>query len=266
VEGGPPADVPLLAFLRNTMGDATPPCWSVQLASFEEAFQVKRAADQYVAVLVRGRLDRAAMEHCLDDVLKALIDRLLPHGTVPLVSRQGGMTEIRIGRDSRTYIGWGDGWAAWHEDRAWVQELVSDTRRTSGADPRLSSLLDKVVEGDRPWSASLIDYTSAFIGVPSRGLIINYPVPRGSGVVRGRCFFDSPKHARKAAQALKDVAKARSLAPEIRAFIPRLRPRIVADSLEFRVDVMLMLDPAFTKAAQAELNRLRAAAAPPHSP
>ena len=121
---------------RNTMGAATPPCWSAQLASFEEAFQVKRAADEYVAVLVRGRLDRKAMEHCMDEVLKALIDRLLPRGTLPRFSQQGALTEIIIAGDSRTYIGWGDGWAAWHEDRGWVQELVSATRSASGADPR----------------------------------------------------------------------------------------------------------------------------------
>ena len=265
VEGGPPADVPLLAFLSNTMGAATPPCWSAQLASFEEAFQVKRAADEYVAVLVRGRLDRAAMEHCMDEVLKALVDRLLPQGALPHISRQGTMTEIMIARDSRTYIGWGEGWAAWHEDRAWVQELVSATRRSSGADPRLSALIDEVVEGDRPWSVFLLDYTSAFIGVPSRGIILNYPARKGSSVARGRCFFDSPKQARRAAQALKNVAKSQSLAPEIRAFIASLRPRPVADSLELTIDVMLMADPAFAKAAQAELDRVRAAAAPPRS-
>ena len=61
----------------------------------------------------------------MDEVLKALIDRLLPRGTLPRFSQQGALTEIIIAGDSRTYIGWGDGWAAWHEDRGWVQELVS---------------------------------------------------------------------------------------------------------------------------------------------
>ena len=262
VEGGAPsANLPLLAFLSNTMGAATPRCWSAQLATFEEAFQVKRAADQYVAVLVRGRLDRAALERCMGEALDALVGRLLPQGSLPLFNRQGALTEIIVARGSRTCIAWGDGWAAWHEDRDWVRELVAATRRAGGADPRLVALLDQVVEGDRPWSATLLDYTSAFIGVPSRGLILNYP-PKGSAVARGRCFFDSPKQARKAAQALEAAVRSQSLAPELRTFVAGVRTRPVGDSLTFTMDLRLMVDPAFTKAAQAALDRARAAAPP----
>src|SRR5262245_19597997 len=78
VLGAPPAGAPLLNVLTRPLGSRTPPCWSAQLATMEETFQIWRAPGDAAAFVVRGQLDRNGFECCLDEVLGAIAAKLPP--------------------------------------------------------------------------------------------------------------------------------------------------------------------------------------------
>jgi hypothetical protein len=210
VVGTRPTGVPMLNFIENTMGGHRPPCWSEQMASLIDTFQLWGEPGDSTAVLLYGRIDRATMEPCILEVLAALGKALPPLATAPSLNRQGAITEVKSGADFRAFAGWGDGVVIWHGKRARVEQLLAATRGPPGSHARLLAVVERAVVGPKHmWAVSIDDLTSHFLGVPSRAAMMTVP-PRGSpGGPRATLLFDSPAQAGRAALALKRAARSR---------------------------------------------------------
>jgi hypothetical protein len=253
VSGAPPGASPFLAFVAQTMGHERPPCWSSQMATLDDTFQVWRARGDQSAFVIHGRLDRAALEACMADAL-AVLGRSLPGMRLePRLRRDGAVTEVSTIDGHSAYVAWGPTFAIWHEDRARAEALLAAVGSKRKPIP-LDRVIARVEASGLSWSATVEDLTRHFLGIPSQGATFGLlTFGPGRSTLGGAVLFGSAKEATRAERAFKAQATSASRSAEIRSFLASVETRVAGSELGFTIDGARLADPALVAALQREL-------------
>jgi len=248
VTGAPGARVPFLAALERTFegpGKRKPACWTKLATAAESSYQVWRAPpDRAAALVVRGRVDRAAVEACLSQSFRVLKARVR-------LTRQGPLTELVKDATNASWLGWSAGWLVWHPQRARVEELLAALEKGPARPAPLAEPLRRVNPATELWIASTVDYTGRLLGVPSRSMVGWLARGEGGLVMPVAFEFKSPADAERAARALEARRQDPALPAVLRTALASTKVTRQLHFLTFDLDPAVWMTPETMEAVGA---------------
>jgi hypothetical protein len=221
----------------ETHGKRRPACWAKLAASALGSYQVWRAPpDRTAALLVHGRLDRAAAEACFTQSVRALGGRVR-------LGRHEALTELVKDAESASWLGWSSEWLIWHPDRARVEELLASLDAGPAKPSPLAEPLRRVNPATELWIASIVDYTGRLLGVSSRSMV-GWLVKTDSGLVMPVAFeFKSPADAERAAKAVEAKRQDQTLPAVLRTALASTKVSRQLHFLTFDLDPAVWMTP-----------------------
>ncbi len=235
------ANAPLFGFWHSMPGGA-PPCVEKLLAAADGYFQAQRAKVKGSLIIFHGKLERAATEACVHEVMDTLA---VPH---PRITAMGVLTEVAT--DSYAfYLGWpGDGSVIEAHEKADVEEVLAHETQPN------RDLLAMVARVDRKmpmWFAGAIDYTAPLLGVPSLGYFASLDVTalkaaaKANGPESVHAFvtlvFGKAADAKRAAAAIDGAAHNKRFSAALQAQLGKLGATVKG------ADLVVDLSPLFWK-------------------
>lgn len=234
-------DAPLFGFWRTMPGGA-PPCVEKVLGKADGYIQAQVPKVKASLLVFRGKLERAAVEQCVRDVLDRIAS---PH---PRVTPQGALT--RVETDTTTFfLGWAkDGSVIEAREQADVEEVLARKTKPS---PDLLAIVARVDRTKGLWMAGALDYGTPLLGVPSMGYFASLDpaalkaTAKAKGVESLQALvtlvFPSAADAKKAALAVAGAARKPRFSAALQAQLGKLDAHVRG------ADLVVDLAPLFGK-------------------
>jgi len=266
ISGAPGANVPLLHWMRDTataaakhfpgaLDDKLPDCWARVTAPVVASYQVWAAFPlEESAVLVQGHVDRRLLESCLDTTMRNL-------RSPPRISRTGAITQFEAESLGNWSIGWTPAWLVVHSSRGRVEELLAALKRKASIAPALAAAIARA-NRSAFWGATTLDYSSVFLDVPSRSVVMTLP-SAAEGIVYCTWEYASAEDATRAVRAMDAASRDPELGTELRRIVHDARYLAKDRFMVLELDARLFTDGATMAAMQAWIERKRAAPARP---
>jgi hypothetical protein len=211
-------DAPMFAFWR-TMPGGPPPCVDTVLAKADGYLQAQLPKVKASLLVFRGKLDRAAVEQCVRDVLAKIA---MPNVKV---TPQGALTKVEA-NSTTFYLGWAsDGSVIEAREQADVEEVLAHKSKPN------ADLMAMVARADRTkstWFAGALDYTTPLLGVASMGYFASFDLTVAKATKQLRVpvtlVFPNPADAKRAAQAIAAAAHDKRFSAALQVQLGRLGP------------------------------------------